>query len=130
MAEYPEDLRYTREHEWLRDEGEGRFRVGITDHAQDALGDIVYVELPEVGTAVTAGQPLGVVESTKSVSDVYAPVSGSVLERNAVLEEHPELVNGSPYDDGWLVLVQATDPPMFAELLTAAEYRALVEGDG
>lgn len=130
MAEYPEDLRYTREHEWLRDEGEGRFRVGITDHAQDALGDIVYVELPEAGTAVTAGQPLGVVESTKSVSDVYAPVSGSVLERNAVLEEHPELVNGSPYGDGWLVLVQATDPPTFAELLTAAEYRALVEGGG
>lgn len=130
MAEYPEDLRYTREHEWLRDEGEGRFRVGITDHAQDALGDIVYVELPEVGTAVTAGQPLGVVESTKSVSDVYAPLSGSVLERNGVLEEHPELVNGSPYGDGWLVLVQATHPPTFAELLTAAEYRALVEEGG
>lgn len=130
MAEYPEDLRYTREHEWLRDEGEGRFRVGITDHAQDALGDIVYVELPEVGTAVTAGQPLGVVESTKSVSDVYAPLSGSVLERNGVLEEHPELVNGSPYGGGWLVLIQATDPATFAELLTAAEYRALVEEGG
>ncbi len=130
MAEYPEDLRYTREHEWLRDEGEGRFRVGITDHAQEALGDVVYVELPEVGTAVTAGQPLGVVESTKSVSDVYAPLSGSVLERNGVLEERPELVNGSPYGDGWLVLVQATDPPTFAELLTAAEYRAFVEGGG
>jgi glycine cleavage system H protein len=128
MAEYPEDLRYTREHEWLRDEGEGRFRVGITDHAQEALGDVVYVELPEVGTTVTAGQPLGVVESTKSVSDVYAPVSGSVLERNVMLEEHPELVNGSPYGDGWLVLVQAEDPPTFDELLTAEEYRAFVEG--
>lgn len=128
MAEYPEELRYTREHEWVRDEGEGRFRVGITDHAQDALGDVVYVELPEVGTEVTAGQPLGVVESTKSVSDVYAPVSGSVLERNGALEEHPELVNSAPYGDGWLVVVRAADPPTFVELLTAEEYRAFVEG--
>lgn len=130
MAEYPEELRYTREHEWLRDEGDGRFRVGITDHAQDALGDVVYVELPEVGTEVTAGQPLGVVESTKSVSDVYAPVSGSVLERNGALEEHPELINDSPYGDGWLVVVRAADPPTFAELLTAEQYRAFVEGGG
>lgn len=128
MAEYPEELRYTREHEWVRDEGEGRFRVGITDHAQDALGDVVYVELPEIGTQVTAGQPLGVVESTKSVSDVYAPVSGSVVERNGALEEHPELINTSPYGDGWLVVVRAADPPTFAELLTAEEYRAFVEG--
>ncbi len=125
--ELPEDLRYTSEHEWLRDEGERRYRVGITDHAQDQLGDVVYVELPEVGATVTAGEPLGSVESTKSVSDVYAPVSGRIVERNVALEEHPELVNESPYGDGWFVLIQADDPPSFAQLLSAEEYRALIE---
>ncbi len=127
--ELPEDLRYTREHEWLRDEGAGRYRVGITDHAQDQLGDVVYVELPDVGAEVTAGEPLGSVESTKSVSDVYAPVSGKIVERNVALEEHPELVNEAPYGDGWFVVIQADDPPRFAELLSADEYRRLVERD-
>lgn len=123
--EFPEELAYTKEHEWARDEGEGRVRVGITDYAQDALGDVVYVDLPEVGTTVTAHEPLGEVESTKSVSDVYAPVSGTVIERNAALEEHPELVNQEPYGNGWLVVIQASEPPQ--GLLTAEEYRAFVE---
>src|SRR5439155_157163 len=99
-VDYPEDLRYTKEHEWLRVEGDGLVRVGITDYAQDALGDVVYVDVPEQGTQVQASQPLGEVESTKSVSDVYSPVSGTVVERNARLDDHPELVNESPYGDG------------------------------
>ena len=106
--EYPEDLRYSREHEWARSEN-GRIRVGITDFAQDALGDVVYVDLPEPGTQVTAGQAFGEVESTKSVSDVYAPVSGTIVERNAALEEKPELVNEQPYGDGWLIAIEASD---------------------
>ncbi len=126
--EFPEDLRYTKEHEWVRDEGDGRYRVGITDYAQDALGDVVYVDVPDAGTTVTAQQAFSEVESTKSVSDVYAPVSGTVVERNAMLDERPELVNGSPYGDGWLVVIQASDPLEATELLSAQEYRALVEG--
>ena len=123
--EFPEDLRYTREHEWIREESPGRVRVGITDYAQDALGDVVYVDVPEVGTQVTAGQPFSEVESTKSVSDVYAPISGSVLERNTLLDERPELVNEQPYGDGWLVVLEGEVP---AEgLLDAAAYRAFVE---
>ena len=125
--DFPEDLRYTREHEWARDEGDGRVRVGITDFAQDALGDVVYVEVPAEGTAVTAHQPFSEVESTKSVSDVYAPVTGSIVERNPLLEERPELVNEQPYGEGWLVVVEVTDPSGLDELLDAAAYRAFVE---
>ena len=95
--EFPENLRYTKEHEWVREEGEGRARVGITDFAQDALGDVVYVDIPEVGTEVEAGKPFGEVESTKSVSDVFSPVGGRVIDRNGQLEERPELVNEDPY---------------------------------
>jgi glycine cleavage system H protein len=130
QMEFPEDLRYTKEHEWARDEGSGRIRVGITDFAQDALGDVVYVDVPEAGTAVTANQPFSEVESTKSVSDVYAPVSGIVAERNALLGERPEVVNEQPYGDGWLVLVEVADPadPAALEgLMDAAAYRAFVE---
>ncbi|HET7235538.1 MAG TPA: glycine cleavage system protein GcvH [Actinomycetota bacterium] len=123
--EFPEDLRYTTEHEWVREEGPGRVRVGITDYAQDALGDIVYVDVPEVGAAVTAGQPLGEVESTKSVSDVYAPVSGTVIERNPLIEDRPELVNEQPYGDGWLVVLEVAEAG--EGLLDAAGYRALVD---
>jgi glycine cleavage system H protein len=123
--EVPEDLRYTTEHEWVREEGPGRVRVGITDYAQDALGDIVYVDVPEVGAAVTAGQPLGEVESTKSVSDVYAPVSGTALERNPLLEDRPELVNEQPYGDGWLVVLEVAEAG--EALLDADAYRAFVE---
>ena len=125
--EYPQDLRYTKQHEWARDEGDGRIRVGITDYAQDALGDVVYVDVPETGTEVTGGQPFGEVESTKSVSDVYAPVSGTVIERNAALEDRPELVNEQPYGDGWMIALQAADGTDLGELLDAAAYEAFVQ---
>lgn len=125
--EFPEDLRYTKEHEWVRDEGSGRVRVGISDYAQDALGDVVYVDVPEVGTAVTAMQPFGEVESTKSVSDVYSPVTGTVIERNPLIEERPELVNEAPYGDGWLVVLELTGPSELDALLDAGAYRAYVE---
>jgi glycine cleavage system H protein len=105
----------------------GRVRVGITDFAQDALGDVVYVDLPEVGAAVEASAPLGEVESTKSVSDVYSPVTGTVVERNALVDDRPELVNEAPYGDGWLVLIDVADPAVVEGLLDAAAYRALVE---
>lgn len=124
--EVPEDLRYTKEHEWARLE-DGRVRVGITDFAQDALGDVVYVDLPEVGTAVTAEQALGEVESTKSVSDVFCPVTGTVVERNPLVDERPELVNEQPYGDGWLVVIEAADPEAVAALLDAAAYRSFLE---
>lgn len=127
--EFPEDLRYTKEHEWVRDEGEGKIRVGITDYAQDALGDVVYVDVPDVGTVVTAEQAFSEVESTKSVSDVYAPVSGTVVERNTALDERPELVNDAPYGEGWLVLIQAGDPQGIERLMDAAAYQAFVEAD-
>jgi glycine cleavage system H protein len=124
-VEFPEDLGYTKEHEWVREESPGRARIGITDYAQDALGDVVYVDVPEVGTQVTAGQPFGEVESTKSVSDVYAPVTGTVIERNPLLDERPELVNEQPYGDGWLVVLEMPGP--LGELMDAAAYRAFVE---
>jgi len=124
--EFPEDLRYTKEHEWIREEGGGRMRVGITDYAQDALGDVVYVDVPEVGTAVIANQPFSEVESTKSVSDVYAPLSGTVSERNPLLEERPELVNEQPYGDGWIVVLEVSDPDAVGSLLDAAGYREFV----
>jgi len=125
--EFPEGLRYTKEHEWARDEGSNRVRVGITDFAQDALGDVVYVDVPQEGTAVTANQPFSEVESTKSVSDVYAPISGSVVERNALLDERPELVNEQPYEDGWLVVLEVADTAGLDGLMDAGAYRAFVE---
>jgi glycine cleavage system H protein len=128
--EFPDDLRYTKEHEWVREESEGVARVGITDFAQDALGDVVYVDLPEVGTEIKASQPFSEVESTKSVSDVYAPVSGTILERNAQLADTPELVNGSPYGDGWLVLVRMSDPGELGGLMDAAAYDRFVRESG
>lgn len=127
MAEVPDDLRYTKEHEWARVEGD-RIVVGITDYAQDQLGDVVFVGLPEEGASVTAGEPLGEVESTKSVSDVYSPVSGTVVARNAEVEAHPELINSEPYGRGWLVAIRPEGSE--AELLSAEEYRDLVARDG
>ncbi len=124
--EFPEDLRYTKEHEWVLDEGNDRVRVGITDYAQDALGDVVYVDIPEVGTSVTAEQPFSEVESTKSVSDVFSPVSGTVVDRNRVLDDRPELVNDSPYGEGWLVVIEMKDPSEIQGLMDAAAYRAFV----
>jgi glycine cleavage system H protein len=127
-VEFPQDLRYTKEHEWLRVE-EGLARVGITDFAQDALGDVVYVDLPQVGTRVEAGQPMGEVESTKSVSDVFSPVSGTITELNALIEDHPELVNEQPYGDGWLVVIDPSDLSQLEDLLDDARYRASLEAD-
>jgi glycine cleavage system H protein len=125
--EFPQDLRYTKEHEWVRDEGGGgRVRVGITDYAQDALGDVVYVDIPEPGTQVTSMQPFGEVESTKSVSDVYSPVTGTIAQRNALLDERPELVNQSPYGDGWMVVVEGADLSELESLMDAAAYQAFL----
>jgi glycine cleavage system H protein len=128
--EFPDDLRYTKEHEWVRDEGSGHARVGITDYAQDALGDVVYVDVPQTGAEVTAGQPFSEVESTKSVSDVYAPVSGTVVDRNVQLEDRSELVNEQPYGDGWLVLVEMSEPAQLEGLMDAGAYRVFVEQQG
>ena len=120
--EYPDDLRYTSEHEWVRAEG-GRVRVGITAYAQDALGDIVYVQLPDAGRTVEAGSAVGEVESTKSVSDLYAPISGTVVERNEALDATPELVNTDPYGQGWMFEVEPADAGAVDGLLTADQYR-------
>jgi glycine cleavage system H protein len=128
-VEYPQDVRYTRQHEWARLE-DGRVRVGITDYAQDALGDVVYVDLPESGTALVADRPFGEVESTKSVSDVYAPVGGTVIERNSLLEERPELVNEQPYGDGWLLVVEPADPGALEGLMDADAYQAFLQEPG
>lgn len=123
---YPDDLKYTKEHEWARLE-DGRVRVGITYFAQDALGDIVYVDLPGPGSRVKAEQPLGEVESTKSVSDIYSPVGGEILERNDSLEDAPELVNQDPYGQGWMVLILPDDPSEMDGLLSASEYQKLIQ---
>jgi glycine cleavage system H protein len=123
----PDGLRYTAEHEWVAP-GAGAVRVGITDFAQDALGDIVYVQLPEPGAAVQAGQSLGEVESTKSVSEIYAPLSGKVATRNERLGEEPELINTDPYGDGWLVEIEPESATAIDELLDADGYRRLTEG--
>ncbi len=119
----PEDLRYTTDHEWVRGEGE-TLRIGVTDYAQDALGDIVFVTLPEVGSQVAAGDTCGEVESTKSVSDLFAPVSGTVVERNEALDASPELVNSDPYGDGWMLTIRPDDPAAADALLDAAGYQA------
>ncbi|HEX4976900.1 MAG TPA: glycine cleavage system protein GcvH [Nocardioides sp.] len=123
---YPEDLKYTSEHEWVRTPGdaEGSVRVGITHFAQDSLGDIVFVSLPEVGTQVQAGSPVGELESTKSVSDIYAPVTGTVVARNDALDATPEVVNNDPYGDGWLFEVVPDDGSAVEGLLDAAAYQA------
>lgn len=119
----PDDRRYTAEHEWALPSDQ-LVRVGITDYAQQQLGDIVFVSLPEVGTTVTAGQPCGELESTKSVSEIYAPVSGTVAARNAAVETAPELVNTEPYGEGWMFDVRPDDPAAVAGLLSAADYRS------
>jgi glycine cleavage system H protein len=123
---YPEDLKYTTDHEWVRVVDDVTVRFGITDYAQDALGDIVYVTLPQGGSTVTAGQTCGEVESTKSVSDVYAPVSGTVVASNEGLEATPEVVNSDPYGEGWMVEVRLDDPSQLEGLLDSAGYAAHV----
>ncbi|MBN2910713.1 glycine cleavage system protein GcvH [Polycladomyces sp. WAk] len=125
----PKELRYSEEHEWVKEEGDNKVRVGITDFAQSELGDIVFVELPEAGTEVTAGEPFGSVESVKTVSELYAPVSGKVVEVNGELEDSPEKVNESPYGDGWMIVVEMSDPSDLDKLLSAEKYEELVNED-
>jgi len=129
MAEFPAELKYLETHEWAKLDG-GVVVVGISDHAQDALGDVVYVELPEVGAAYTAGDEVAVVESVKAASDIYAPVSGSILEVNEALEDSPELVNDSPYGDGWFFKISAEDVSELDGLLSADGYRQACESEG
>ena len=126
---YPDDLKYTAEHEWVRvpGESEGSVRVGITHFAQDALGDIVYVSLPEVGDSVESGSPCGELESTKSVSDIFAPVSGEVTARNDSLDATPELVNNDPYGGGWLFELTPADPAAVDGLMDAATYQGSLD---
>lgn len=122
---FPEELKYTKEHEWARPKG-GRVTVGITDFAQDALGDVVYVELPAVGDEVKKGESFGVVESTKAVSELFAPISGKVVEVNDPLVEAPEIVNEDPYEEGWMIAIEPADPKELDELLDVKAYAAFV----
>lgn len=124
---FPAELKYTPEHEWVRVTDAGTVVFGITDFAQSALGDIVYVSLPDVGSALQAGGACGEVESTKSVSDVYAPVAGEVVAVNATLADAPETINDDAYGDGWMVEVRVDDPAVLESLMSAADYQALVE---
>ncbi len=125
--QYPENLHYSEEHEWVRVDGT-RATVGITDFAQDALGDVVFVQLPDAGLAVIRSAGCAEVESTKSVSEIYAPLSGTVVEINVALEDAPELVNQDPYGEGWIFVVEMSDPAEVESLMGAAAYRTLVEG--
>lgn len=124
----PEELRYSKDHEWARVEDGGKVRIGITDHAQDLLGTLVYVDVPEVGKTVTINETFSEVESTKSVSDVFAPVSGTVVEVNTDLADAPERINEDPYGDGWIVVIEVDDTSQLDGLLDAAGYQALIDG--
>ena len=127
MSAIPTNLKYAESHEWARDEGDGTVTVGISDHAQDSLGDVVYVELPEVGASVSAGEEAGVVESVKAASDIYTPVSGEIVAINEALEDAPETINGSPYDDGWFFKVKMSDPAELESLLDAEAYGSVAD---
>lgn len=125
----PDDLRYSTDHEWIRADGDSTtVTIGITDYAQDALGDVVFVEELEVGTEVSAADTFTEVESTKSVSDIYAPVSGTISEANPALDDRPELLNDDPYGDGWIAKIEMSDPTQLEGLMDAAAYRQLTEG--
>ncbi len=123
---FPDDVRYTQEHEWAREEG-GVVTVGITGYATDQLGDVVFVELPDVGRQVETGKTFGVVEAVKTVSDLYAPVSGEIVEVNAELKDNPSAVNAEPYGSGWMVKIKLSDPSEFAKLMSSADYEKVVE---
>ncbi len=127
MSEIPSELRYRESHEWVRDEGDGTVVIGISDHAQAALGDMVFIELPEPGTSYNQGEACAVVESVKAASDIYAPVSGEVIAANAALEDTPELVNTDPYADGWLFKIKLSDPEELQGLNDAEAYASLQE---
>ncbi|WP_374012186.1 glycine cleavage system protein GcvH [Pseudoxanthomonas koreensis] len=129
MSEIPGDLKFLKSHEWARVEGNGRVTVGISDHAQGLLGDLVYVELPEVGDELEAGNPAAVVESVKAASDVYSPVSGTVVEVNDALADKPETINEDAYGDGWLFVLEVSDADQLAELLAPDDYAELIEND-
>jgi glycine cleavage system H protein len=127
MSDLPEDLRYTSEHEWLRQEEDGSVTVGITDHAQSALGDLVYVELPEVGQELEAGEEMAVVESVKAASDVYSPISGLVLEINVDLADEPEKINIDPYGDGWIVRLKSPSNIDSSNIMNSDSYQAMLD---
>lgn len=128
--DYPVSLRYSRDHEWIATtENNAVVRVGITDFAQEQLGDVVYVDLPAVGDTITAGESCGEVESTKSVSDLIAPVSGSVTEINEVLDDSPETVNSSPFEDGWMFLVELSEPAQVESLMDSEQYKELIQSE-
>jgi len=129
MSEIPGDLKFLKSHEWARVEDDGLIRVGISEHAQSQLGDLVYVELPEVGSDVKAGTGAAVVESVKAASDIYSPISGEVVEINEILSDKPETINEDAYGDGWIFLVRPSDRAELEELLDANEYQELVEND-
>ena len=129
MSNIPGELKYLSSHEWVRVEADGTATIGITDHAQDLLGDVVFVELPEVGTEIHAGEEAGVVESVKAASDIFSPVSGEVLAINETLEESPDLVNNEPYEDGWFFKVKLTDESDLEPLLDADAYSAACEAE-
>ncbi|MGI9279669.1 MAG: glycine cleavage system protein GcvH [Endozoicomonas sp.] len=129
MSSIPSELRYARSHEWIRIEEDGTATIGITDHAQEALGDVVFVELPEAGSILAAEDEAGVVESVKAASDIYAPISGEVVAINEALEETPETVNGAPYDEGWFFKVKITDEGQLSELMDAEAYAEFVESE-
>ena len=121
----PDDLRYTAEHEWVLLNAEGTVRIGVTDYAQKQLGDVVYIQLPRLGDSVAAGQPVGEIESTKSVSDVFAPVEGEIVARNEALEDSPDLVNSDPYGAGWMIEIKPAQPAAVDSLMIAEEYRVV-----
>lgn len=127
--EFPKDLKYTNDHEWVRVEGDIAY-VGITDYAQDALGDVVFLEIPEVGAHVEKGETFGVVESVKAVSDLYSPLSGEVVKANEDLVDAPEAINEDPYDDGWMIAVKMSDPSELGELMTAEDYETFIAENG
>ncbi|MFN6261290.1 glycine cleavage system protein GcvH [Rheinheimera sp.] len=127
MSNIPTELKYASSHEWLRSEGNGVYTVGITEHAQDLLGDMVFVELPEVGDSVAQGDDVAVAESVKAASDIYAPIAGEILEVNEALTDSPELVNSAPYTDGWMFKIKASDEAEVAGLLDAAGYKNAID---
>lgn len=129
MSSIPDNLRYTESHEWVLDNGDGTVTIGITDHAQEALGDVVFVELPEVGRELDSGEEFGVIESVKAASDLYAPLSGEVVEVNESLEDAPETVNESPYKDGWIAKLKLSDDTALADLLDADAYAKIAEAE-
>ena len=129
MSSIPTNLKYVSSHEWVRDEGNGVYTVGITEHAQDLLGDMVFVELPEVGETVTTGDDVAVAESVKAASDIYAPLSGEIVEANDALSDAPELVNSAPFGDGWMFKIKISDESELAGLLDAAGYQAVIDAE-